>query len=106
MFKLGDISADSLMETALDLDGFIDIVSSEEGDETEAGQNSVLTEPSSTKAVADAIVNKLGVEIESLDIEWQPSDIIELKEENYDQIQEIIDKLEDINEVQDVYVNI
>lgn len=108
VFKLGDVSTDSLMETALDLDGFIDIVGPEEGDETEDSQTSVLTEPSATKAVADAIVEKLGVEISSLDIEWQPSDILEFKEDDpsYDQIQEIIDKLEDINEVQDVYVNI
>lgn len=108
MFKLGDVSTDSLMETALDLDGFIDIVGPEEGEETEDSQTSVLTEPSATKAVADAIVEKLGVEITSLDIEWQPSDILDFKEDDpsYDQIQEIIDKLQDINEVQDVYVNI
>jgi YebC/PmpR family DNA-binding regulatory protein len=106
VFKLGDVTTDSLMETALDLDGFIDILSPEEGEETEDGRNSVITEPSATKAVADAIVNKLGLEIQSLDIEWQPSDTIELKTEDYDQIHDIIDKLEDISEVQDVYVNI
>jgi transcriptional/translational regulatory protein YebC/TACO1 len=106
VFKLGDVSTDTLMEAALDLDGFIDIVIPEEGEETEESQSSVITEPSLTKAVADAIVDKLGVEIQSLDIEWQPMDTIELKTEDYDQIHEIIEKLEDISEVQDVYVNI
>ncbi|TID20034.1 putative transcriptional regulatory protein [Venturia nashicola] len=108
VFKLGDVSPDTLMETALDLDGFIDIEGPEEGEETEDARASVLTEPSATKAVADAITEKLGIEISSLGIEWQPSDVVELKEDDpsYDQIQEIIYKLEDINEVQDVYVNI
>lgn len=106
VFKLGDVSVDSLMETALELDGFIDILSPEEGEETEEGQNSVITEPSATKAVADEIVKKLGVDIQSLDIEWQPSETIELQAEDYEQIHEIIEKLEDISEVQDVYVNI
>lgn len=108
VFKLGDVSPDTLMETALDLDGFIDMEGPEEGEETEEGQTSVLTEPNATKAVADAISEKLKVEITSLDIEWQPTDILEFKEDDpsYGQIQEIIDKLEDISEVQDVYVNI
>jgi transcriptional/translational regulatory protein YebC/TACO1 len=106
VFKLGDVSPDILMETALELDGFIDIVSPEEGEETKDGQIPVITEPSATKAVADAIVDKLGVEIQSLDIEWQPSDTIELQAEDCDQIHEIIEKLEDISEVQNVYVNI
>jgi transcriptional/translational regulatory protein YebC/TACO1 len=106
VFKLGDVSVDTLMETALELDGFIDIWSPEEGEETEEGQNSVITEPSATKAVADEVVKKLGVEIQSLEIEWQPSETIELQAEDYEQIHEIIEKLEDISEVQDVYVNI
>lgn len=108
VFKLGDVSPDTLMETALDLDGFIDIEGLEDGKETEDRHTSVLTEPSATKAVADGITDKLEVEIASLDIEWHPTDILEFKEDDpsYDQIREIIDKLEEINEVQDVYVNI
>ncbi|QDS76875.1 hypothetical protein FKW77_003659 [Venturia effusa] len=108
MFKLGKISTDSLMETALDLDGFVDVEGPEEEEVTEDCQASVLTEPSATKAVADALVKKLGIEIASLDVEWQPTDVLELKEDDpsYDRIRETIEKLEDISEVQDVYVNI
>jgi transcriptional/translational regulatory protein YebC/TACO1 len=107
VFKMGDVSADTLMETALEVEGFIDMVNEEDGPEdSEDRQISVITEANATKAVADAIVKKLGLDIHSLDVEWQPSTVVELQEEEYEKIQEAVQRLEEISEVQDIYLNI
>jgi transcriptional/translational regulatory protein YebC/TACO1 len=95
-----NVSLDLIMECALEVDGFADI-------EEEAEDGSVvklISEPSATKAVADA-VEKLGLEAESLEISWQPIGLVEALPDEVVLIEAAVEKIEDINEVQNVYLN-
>jgi len=107
VFQLGDVAEESLFECALEQEGVVDVVNDESSSQgSEDKEAIVLTEPNATKAVADAIVRKLQVNVQSLEIEWQPNTTMDAGEEDVVKIQEAVNKLEEINEVQDVYLNI
>ena len=100
VFKAKDgMSLDDLMDLAIDA-GALDI------DEGEDGMFEVYTEPSATKAVSDSLEAALKLEMESLDIIYDPKESVRLdsavEEEN---LAGMIRRLKDIPGVQDIFVN-
>lgn len=95
-----DITSDSVMEIALEIEGFEDMV------EEEDGVVELVTEPNATKAVANAVVDALGVNIENLDIVWQPNDYINVVKEEQENLFSAVDKIQDLTEVREVYLNV
>jgi transcriptional/translational regulatory protein YebC/TACO1 len=99
-----EVEADAVMEFALEQDGFEDI----EEEDVEGGgvQITVITEPNATKAVADAIAGKFGLEVEGLDIEWQPNSEVDVEQgEDLDRLDEMVEQLREVGAVQNVYLN-
>jgi transcriptional/translational regulatory protein YebC/TACO1 len=92
------VSVDAIMEHALEVEGFEDI-------EEDEGMVELISEPNATKAVADAVVNTLGVELESLEIVWQPVDLVDAPEDDAALIEAAVEKIGDLIEVQEVYLN-
>jgi len=97
---LEDVSSDAVMECALDVEGFEDMV------EEDDGVVELVSEPNATKAVADAVVNKLGVEVDNLEILWQPNDYIDVPAEESETIFSAVDKIGEMSEVREVYLNV
>jgi len=64
----------------------------------------VITPPESTVAVRGAL-EQAGVKVESSDITQVPKTTIELGEEDAKKVLRLIDALEDLDDVQDVYAN-
>jgi transcriptional/translational regulatory protein YebC/TACO1 len=101
-----NLSLDSVMETALEQEGFEDIEEEEsDGPNTGAIQFSITTEPNATKAVADTLVAEFGVEIESLEIEWQANSEVEVGGEEAEVLDQTVEKLREIGSVQNVWLN-
>jgi transcriptional/translational regulatory protein YebC/TACO1 len=99
-----EVELDAVMEFALEQTGFEDI---EEEDMDDVGtQLTLITEPNATKAVADAIVERFGLEVESLDIEWQPNSEVDVQQgEDLDKLDEMVEQLREMGAVQNVYLN-
>jgi YebC/PmpR family DNA-binding regulatory protein len=64
----------------------------------------VITQPDATVAVREAL-EQAGVRVESSDITQIPKTTIELGEEDARKVLRLIDALEDLDDVQDVYAN-
>jgi transcriptional/translational regulatory protein YebC/TACO1 len=105
------VSVDAVMEYALEIKGFEDIeeIDSDEHSEgiegTEAVQLSIITEPNATKAVSDAIVAEFGLEVETLEIEWQAKDDMCIGGEEAELLEQAVEKLREIGSVQNVWLN-
>jgi transcriptional/translational regulatory protein YebC/TACO1 len=102
VFKLKDgVGSDELMEPALEA-GAVDI-----GEDDEDGKLYVDTEMNETKAVGDALTHSLGLEVEESGMIWEAKEKVELgSEEEAENLASMIDKLKDVQGVQEVYVNV
>lgn len=104
----GGHTFDTVLETALEIEGTEDV---EEVAEGEDGKPEILitTEPAQIKVVATEVKEKLpGLEIITYGIEWVPNEdtMIEVdKERTADSLEELLAKLEDVPEVNDIYTN-
>ncbi len=90
------LSEDDLMLVALDA-GAEDIKSDEEGFE-------ILTEPANFDAVAKALEDA-GIEAEDAEITMLPNTTTALSGEDAEKVQRLLDALEELDDVQDVYSN-
>jgi len=99
---------DTVLETALEVEGTEDV---EEVAEGEDGKPEVLitTEPAQVRLVATGVKEKLpGLEIINYGIEWVPNEgtMVEVEQEKpATSLEELLEKLEDVSEVNDVYTN-
>ncbi|KIV98363.1 uncharacterized protein PV09_09799 [Verruconis gallopava] len=93
------VTVEGIMECALEVDGFEDI------DECDNGTVELVSEPNAVRAVADAVVGKLGVDIQSLEITWQAMDLVDPPPDNALLIESAVKKIEEMAEVQQVYLN-
>ncbi len=95
--KNEDIDEDDLMMQALDA-GAEDIVVNEDSFE-------ILTEPSELTSVSEALEAN-GFSFVSVEVEMLPQNTVSLPEDKAEQIMNLIDKLEDNDDVQNVYHNL
>ena len=92
------IDEDTVMMTALD-NGAIDVITNDDSYE-------IYTAPNDFLKVKDALEN-LGVnEFITSEITYVANNTIELDEETHDKVLELVDMLEDIDDVQNVYHNL
>ena len=90
-------SEDKVMEVALEA-GAEDVLSDEEG------AIEVLTQPSDFEAVKSAL-DKAGLAAGMAEVTYRAENTIELSEEDQVRMQKILDALEDLDDVQEVYHN-
>ena len=90
-------SEDKIMEVALDA-GALDVVTDDDG------AIEVLTEPAEFEAVKHAL-EAAGLQAEVSEVTWRPEVTIELAGEEGTKMQRILDVLEDLDDVQNVYTN-
>ncbi len=95
-FTAKGLDVDSLMEVALDA-GAEDVV--EEGDSID-----VITTPADFEAVRDALV-AAGFEPANAEISMQPSTTVDLAGSNAESMLRLMDVLEDLDDIQNVYAN-
>ncbi len=95
-FTAKGLDVDSLMEVALDA-GAEDVV--EEGDSID-----VITTPGDFEAVRDALV-AAGFEPANAEISMQPSTTVDLAGSNAESMLRLMDALEDLDDIQNVYAN-
>lgn len=92
----GDVSEDDVFMMAADA-GAEDVRASEETIE-------VITPPDALKAVRDALT-EAGIEVESYELTQVPKNTIELDESDAKKVLGLIEALEELDDVQDVYAN-
>ena len=90
-------SEDKVMEVALDA-GAEDVISDEDG------AIEVLTEPGSFEAVRDAL-QAAGLAPEVAEVTWRADNNITLEGDDAAKMQKLLDALEDLDDVQDVFHN-
>lgn len=90
-------SEDKVMEVALDA-GAEDVISDEDG------AIEVLTEPGSFEAVRDAL-QAAGLTPEVAEVTWRADNNITLEGDDAAKMQKLLDALEDLDDVQDVFHN-
>lgn len=90
-------SEDAAMEVALDA-GAEDVISDEDG------AIEVLTEPGSFEAVRDAL-QAAGLTPEVAEVTWRADNNIALEGDDAAKMQKLLDALEDLDDVQDVFHN-
>lgn len=90
-------SEDKVMEVALDA-GAEDVISDEDG------AIEVLTEPGSFEAVRDAL-QAAGLTPEVAEVTWRADNNIALEGDDAAKMQKLLDALEDLDDVQDVFHN-
>lgn len=90
-------SEDKVMEVALDA-GAEDVISDEDG------AIEVLTEPGSFEAVRDAL-QAAGLVPEVAEVTWRADNNITLEGDDAAKMQKLLDALEDLDDVQDVFHN-
>lgn len=90
------VTEDDLMLVALDA-GAEDIKGSEDGFE-------IVTDPANFDAVAKALEDA-GIEVEAAEITMLPDTMAALAGEDAEKVQRMLDALEDLDDVQDVYSN-
>ncbi|MBQ6656571.1 MAG: YebC/PmpR family DNA-binding transcriptional regulator [Ottowia sp.] len=90
-------SEDAVMEVALDA-GAEDVISDEDG------AIEVLTEPGSFEAVRDAL-QAAGLTPEVAEVTWRADNNIALEGDDAAKMQKLLDALEDLDDVQDVFHN-
>lgn len=91
------VDEDALMEAALEA-GAEDVVSYDDG------AVDVMTSPDQYLAVKDALV-AAGFAPDNAELTWQASTVAELAAEDAEKMLRLIDRLEDLDDVQDVYSN-
>ena len=92
----GQVSEDALLEAALEA-GADDV-------QSEDGFTEVITSPENYNAVADAL-NAAGLEPMESDVTMRPDTMIELDEDNARTLMKMLEALEDLDDVQEVYSN-
>ncbi|MBU2710292.1 YebC/PmpR family DNA-binding transcriptional regulator [Zooshikella harenae] len=92
-----DIDEDSVMEAALEA-GAEDIISNDDG------SVDVVTEPADFSEVKAALV-EAGLEPVNAEVTMIPSTTVALTDEDGDKVLKLIDRLEDLDDVQNVYSN-
>ena len=92
----GDVSEDDVFLMAADA-GAEDVRASESTIE-------VITPPDALKAVRDALM-EAGIEVESFELTQVPKNTIELDESDAKKVLGLIEALEELDDVQDVYAN-
>jgi YebC/PmpR family DNA-binding regulatory protein len=90
-------SEDKVMEVALEA-GADDVVSDEDG------AIEVITDPASFEAVKEAL-DKAGLKPEVAEVTMRPENTIDLDGEDAARMQKLLDALEDLDDVQEVYHN-
>ena len=95
--KSTSISEDDLMELSLEA-GADDMVAGEE-------EYTIYTEPTNFHTVVDELTKK-GVEIASSAVEFVPNMTLKLTDEQMERFDRMIDTLEDLDDVQNVYHNV
>lgn len=93
-------TAEEIMERAMEVEGFEDFEDMEEDRLVE-----LLSEPVAAKAVADAVGAMVGVEVQAMEIFSQPVDLIDASKEDTEVVDACVEKLEDMTEVQNIYLN-
>ena len=88
---------EQIMEAALDA-GAEDIITAEDG------SIEVVTGPDEYSAVKEAL-EQAGLHAEDSDVTMRPQTTVELDEESFASVQRLIDVLDDLDDVQDVYCN-
>ena len=91
------MSEDDLMMLALD-NGAEDFTSDDECYE-------VVTDPSDFSSVREALENQ-GLEFEEAEVQMVPTTTVPLDEEGEERVQRLIDSLEDLDDVMNVYTNV
>jgi transcriptional/translational regulatory protein YebC/TACO1 len=92
----GDIEVDALMEAALEA-GAEDVVEGED-------HIDVVTTPADFESVRDAL-GTLGFEASNAEISMEPSTTVSLTGKDAEQMLRLLDALEDLDDVQNVYAN-
>lgn len=95
--KSDKFTEDEILEWALEAEA-LDVI-------TEDEIYQVLTEPANFENVKTALENK-GVQFVSSGVEMVPQNYVELSEEQYATFEKMIDNLEDLDDVQQVYHNV
>ncbi|HEV7915673.1 MAG TPA: YebC/PmpR family DNA-binding transcriptional regulator [Albitalea sp.] len=90
-------SEDKVMEAALDA-GADDVISDDDG------AIEVLTPPTGFEAVKEALDNA-GLKPEVAEVTWRAENTIELSGEDAQRMQKLLDVIEDLDDVQDVFHN-
>ena len=90
-------SEDQVMEVALEA-GADDVISDDDG------AIEVLTAPGSFEAVKNALEAK-GLQPEVAEVTWRPENTVEVTGEDAARMQKLLDMLEDLDDVQDVFHN-
>ncbi|MCX7663436.1 MAG: YebC/PmpR family DNA-binding transcriptional regulator, partial [Tepidimonas fonticaldi] len=90
-------SEDKVMEVALEA-GADDVITQEDG------SIEVLTAPAQFEAVRDAL-QAAGLTPAMADITWRPSNTVVLEGEDAQRMQKLLDAIEDLDDVQDVFHN-
>ena len=90
-------SEDKVMEVALEA-GADDVIADEDG------AIEVITDPAAFEAVKDAL-EQAGLEAEVAEVTMRPENTIDLEGEDAARMQKLLDVLEDLDDVQEVYHN-
>lgn len=98
--KRDEISTDGVLDQAIEA-GATDL------DMDESGKLVLETEPSQLSVVTQRLSASLGLKVESSDIIHDPKKdtMVELKEKDMAQLEELVGLIEDDPSVQDVYIN-
>lgn len=97
-----------VVDKLMDVEGVEDFEEVEgESEEGEGGGETweMYCAPTAVKSVADAAEQVAGVEIKGMEILWQPVDHVEAREEDAAVVEGCVEKLEDLTEVRQVYLN-
>ncbi len=97
LFLAPGTSEDQVMEIALDA-GADDVITDDEG------AIEVLTAPGAFEAVKNALDGK-GLKPEVAEVTWRPENTIDLSGDEALRMQKLLDMLEDLDDVQDVFHN-
>lgn len=90
-------SEDRVMEVALEA-GADDVLTQEDG------SIEVLTAPTQLEAVRDAL-QAAGLKPAMAEVTWRPTNTVQLRGEDAQRMQKLLDALEDLDDVQDVFHN-
>ena len=90
-------SEDKVMEVALEA-GADDVLTQEDG------SIEVLTAPAQFEAVRDAL-QAAGLQPAMAEVTWRPTNTVQLRGEDAQRMQKLLDALEDLDDVQDVFHN-
>ncbi len=98
VYETAGLDSDALMEAALEA-GAEDIVESEDGQTIE-----VLTEPADFVGVQETL-EQIGFTTAMAEITWLPENTVQVEGENAEKLLRLIERLEDLDDVQNVYAN-